>query len=77
MFLKEKDRTDCYQRLFDSDDGKAVLEELEAKYHIHRPTFVEQDVNTTLIHEGQRSVILYIKHFLQKKDNRAQQTIAT
>lgn len=49
----------AYNRLFNTTDGKLVLEDLKHAHWINRPTF---DVNTNLMsmREGERNVVLRI-----------------
>lgn len=49
----------AYNRLFNTIDGKLVLEDLKQAHWINRPTF---DVNTNLMsmREGERNVVLRI-----------------
>ena len=49
----------AYNRLFNTTDGKLVLEDLKQAHGINRPTF---DVNTNLMsmREGERNVVLRI-----------------
>lgn len=49
----------AYNRLFNTTDGKLVLEDLKQAHWINRPTF---DVNTNLMsmREGERNVVLRI-----------------
>lgn len=49
----------AYNRLFNTTDGKLVLEDLKRAHWINRPTF---DVNTNLmsVREGERNVVLRI-----------------
>jgi len=56
-------RRDAYRMLFDSEDGEIVLDDLEARFHIHGTTFTP-DPHETAFREGQRSVVLWIKSTL-------------
>ena len=42
MFKTEKDRIETYKRMFATDDGKQVLEDLKERFHIETMTFVEE-----------------------------------
>lgn len=75
MFKTEKDRLEAYKRLFATDDGKQVLEDLKARFHIETMTFVDNNRALSFVHEGQRSVVLYVLHLL-KEEKQNQQTIA-
>lgn len=52
-----------YRLTFDTDDGMVVIDDLEARYHIHTPTF-SPDPYESAYREGQRSVVLFIKNML-------------
>ena len=75
MFKTEKDRIETYKRLFATDDGKQVLEDLKARFHLETMTFVENNRALSFVHEGQRSVVLYVLHLI-KEEKLNQQTIA-
>jgi hypothetical protein len=75
MFKNEKDRKEAYKRIFDTDDGKAVLNDLKGRFHIETMTFVDNNRALSFVHEGQRSVVLYLIHTL-KEEQPTQQTIA-
>ncbi len=50
----------CYSRVFNSDDGKAVLEDLRKACFIDQSTFVPGCADSTYINEGCRRVFLRI-----------------
>lgn len=54
----------AYHRLFNTTDGKLVLEDLKAAHWINRPTF---DANTNLMsmREGERNVVLRIMSLIE------------
>lgn len=49
-----------YQRLFDSDDGKAVIRDLAKFCFVHSSTYVPGCTDAMLINEGCRQLFLYI-----------------
>ena len=55
-----------YQYIFNTDEGKEVLSDLEKRCHYHSTTNVKGDINESAYIEGQRSVILFIKSMLRK-----------
>ena len=55
-----------YQYIFNTDEGKEVLSELEKRCHYHSTTNVKGDSHESAYMEGQRSVILFIKSMLRK-----------
>ena len=48
-----------YRELFNSPEGKVILEDLGKRFSMHGTTFVP-DSNETIYREGQRSVLLLI-----------------
>ena len=75
MIKTEADRIEAYKRVFSTDDGKQVLEDLKTRFHINTMTFVDNNRELSFVHEGQRSVVLYVLHLL-KDEKLTQQTIA-
>jgi|TARA_E500000081_G_scaffold100137_1_gene101269 hypothetical protein len=57
-----------YKTIFNTDEGKKVLADLEKRCHYHSTTNVKGDSHESAYMEGQRSVILFIKSMLQTKD---------
>ena len=62
-FLKELQTN--YKIIFNSDEGKEVLADLEKRCHYHSTTNVKGDSHESAYMEGQRSVILFIKSMLR------------
>ena len=54
-----------YKYIFNPDDGKEVLADLEKRCHYHSTTNVKGDSHESAYMEGQRSVILFIKSMLR------------
>ena len=59
---------DNYQYIFNTDEGKQVLSDLEKRCHYHSTTNVKGDSHESAYMEGQRSVLLFIKQMLQKEN---------
>ena len=57
-----------YKTIFNTAEGKRVLADLEKRCHYHSTTNVKGDSHESAYMEGQRSVLLFIKQMLQKKD---------
>ena len=57
-----------YKTIFNTDEGKRVLADLEKRCHYHSTTNVKGDSHESAYMEGQRSVLLFIKQMLQTKD---------
>ena len=61
--LKEK-----YKFVFNTNEGKAILNDLEKRCHYHSTTNVKGDSHESAYLEGQRSVLLFIKSMLRKEN---------
>ncbi len=55
-----------YKYIFNTDEGKEVLADLEKRCHYHSTTNVKGDSHESAYMEGQRSVLLFIKSMLRK-----------
>ena len=55
-----------YIYIFNTDEGKEILSDLEKRCHYHSTTNVKGDSHESAYMEGQRSVILFIKSMLRK-----------
>ena len=62
-FLKELQEN--YKFIFNTEEGKKVLADLEKRCHYHSTTNVKGDSHESAYMEGQRSVILFIKSMLR------------
>mgnify|MGYP003114326865 CR=1 FL=1 len=58
-----------YRQLFNTDEGKIVLNDLELRFHILASTYVPGDPHDTSYREGQRSVVLTILRMMEEKTN--------
>jgi hypothetical protein len=64
-----KDKVNDYTRVFETDHGRRVLQDLMGEFHIFTPTFIPNTgPEATFVAEGQRSVVLYILEKLQVRD---------
>ena len=63
-----------YKIVFDSDEGKKVLSDLEKRCHFWSTTNVKGDSHESAYMEGQRSVLLFIKSMLQKENENVKRT---
>ena len=54
-----------YKYIFNTDEGKEVLSDLEKRCHFWSTTNVKSDSHESAYMEGQRSVILFIKSMLR------------
>ncbi len=57
-----------YQHIFDTDEGKRVLADLQRRCFFQVSTFVPDNANETFVREGQRSVVLHIINMITKKE---------
>lgn len=62
--MTPEDLKSAYKRIFDTDDGAAVLEDMERRFHINASTY-SSEATDTAYREGQRTVVLFIKSMLQ------------
>jgi len=61
---------EAYQRIFNSDDGKIIISDLEKRCHFWSTTNVKGDSHESAYMEGQRSVLLFIKSMLQNDNTK-------
>tara|TARA_Y100001934_G_C11726923_1_gene483916 strand:- start:14 stop:208 length:195 start_codon:yes stop_codon:yes gene_type:complete len=61
-----KELKSTYKSVFESDDGKQVLKDMELRFGLWRTSYVP-DSNETAFREGQRDVILFIHSILKEK----------
>ena len=59
-----------YKYIFNTDERKEVLADLEKRCHYHSTTNVKGDSHESAYMEGQRSVLLFIKSMLQKENEK-------
>ena len=57
-----------FKTVFNSDEGKRVLADLEKRCHFLTTTNIKGDSHESAYMEGQRSVLLFIKQMLQTKE---------
>ena len=65
-----KEIREAYKMIFESDEGKKVLSDLEKRYHFFSTTNVKGDSHESAYMEGQRSVLLFIKSMLQEDNTK-------
>jgi|TARA_R110002124_G_scaffold278347_1_gene450245 hypothetical protein len=59
-----------YEFIFNTDEGKEVLSDLEKRCHYHATTNIKGDSHESAYMEGQRSVLLFIKSMLQNDNEK-------
>ena len=57
-----------YKTIFNTDEGKRVLADLEKRCHYHSTTNVKGDSHESAYLEGARSAVLFINNMLNKKE---------
>ena len=58
--FRKVDIINSYKRVFDSEDGNTVLNDLMKKGYILRPTHAGDDIAASNKNEGKRELVLYI-----------------
>ena len=61
---------EAYKQIFNSDEGKLVMSDLEKRCHFMSTTNVKGDSHESAYMEGQRSVLLFIKKMLQNDNEK-------
>ena len=57
-----------YKIVFNSDDGKKVIDDLEKRCHEFVTTHAKENSHESAFLEGQRSVLIFIKNMINKKE---------
>ena len=61
---------EAYKQIFNSDEGKLIISDLEKRCHFMSTTNVKGDSHESAYMEGQRSVLLFIKSMLQNDNTK-------
>ncbi len=64
---KFKQLKDDYKFIFNSEEGKRVLNDISIRCHESSTTFSKDNSHETAFLEGQRSIYLFIKAMLKSK----------
>ena len=64
---KIKQLQEDYKFVFNSEEGKRVLEDLNKRCHIYNTTHVKGDSHESAFYEGQRSLVVFIENILNQK----------
>ena len=59
-----------YQYIFNTDEGKAVMSDLEKRCHFFTTTNIKGDSHESAYMEGQRSILLFLKAMLQNENEK-------
>jgi hypothetical protein len=62
---KRSRRTQIYQNVFGTDDGKWVLKDLMRKYRFNEQTTVVGDPHASAFLDGKRTVVMELMNILQ------------
>jgi len=65
---KIKELIKNYKAAFGSNDGKAVMDDLEKRCFYNSSTFSRNEPNETAFFEGQRTILLFIKSMINHKE---------
>jgi len=65
---KIKELIQNYKKIFKSDDGKMVMDDLEKRCFYNTSTYNSKEPNETAFFEGQRTVLLFIKSMINHKE---------
>ena len=57
-----------YKFVFGSDEGKQILDDLSKRCHEYVTTHDKQSATESAFLEGQRSVLIFIKNMVNKKE---------
>ena len=57
----------AYKQIFNSPEGKEVLEDLKKRCSFYSTSHIKGDSHESAFLEGTRSVVLFIKNMLNKK----------
>ena len=58
--LKKEQLKTIYQKIFSTEDGRIVLEDLAEMSGVYRSNFIRQESDYTAFLEGHRALFLYI-----------------
>ena len=59
-----------YKYIFNTDEGKAVMSDLEKRCHFFTTTNIKGDSHESAYMEGQRSILLFLKAMLQNDNEK-------
>ena len=57
-----------YQFIFNTDEGKRVLDDLKKRSHFYSTTHVKGDSHESAFFEGQRSLVVFIESLINHKE---------
>ena len=57
-----------YQFIFNTDEGKRVLDDLKKRSHFFNTTHIKGDSHESAFFEGQRSLVVFIESLINHKE---------
>ena len=57
-----------YKIIFNTDEGKRVLEDLKKRSHFYSTSHVKGDSHESAFYEGQRSLVVFIEKLINQKE---------
>ena len=57
-----------YKIIFNTDEGKRVLDDLKKRSYFHNTTHVQGDSHESAYNEGQRSLVVFMETLINHKE---------
>ena len=57
-----------YKIIFNTDEGKRVLDDLKKRSHFYNTTHVKGDSHESAYYEGQRSLVVFMETLINHKE---------
>jgi polyhydroxyalkanoate synthesis regulator phasin len=57
-----------YKIIFNTDEGKRVLDDLKKRSHFYNTTHVQGDSHESAYNEGQRSLVVFMETLINHKE---------
>jgi hypothetical protein len=64
--MSPDDLRSAYKFILEHNDGEAIMEDLELRFHVRTPVF-SNDPYETAFRDGQRSVVLFMQNMLKDR----------
>ena len=56
-----------YKFIFNTEEGKRILDDLKKRCHFHSTTHVKGDRHESAFYEGQRSMVVFMENLINQK----------
>jgi hypothetical protein len=56
-----------YKFIFNTEEGKRILDDLKKRCHFHNTTHVKGDSHESAFYEGQRSMVVFMENLINQK----------